>query len=221
MTLPREEVVDGLDEELTAFVTLLRSLAPEEWTAPTRCEGWTVADVAAHVTGQLSDIVHGRFDRLRAPGAIDDQVAERRGRSVTEVADELAEAAKLGRDLLASFDDTAWSGPSPVAGRTVGHGVEGIAADAWVHADDIRAAIGRSADRSNRMRIALVHYVAVLEEQGWGPATLQLDGIERIDVAGGHEGRVVTGDPVAFVLAATGRLDPATLGLDESINVYG
>jgi hypothetical protein len=37
---------------------------------------------------------------------------------------------------------------------------------------------------------------------------------------GDGSGRRVTGDPHQFVLVATGRADPATLGLDESVNVY-
>ena len=32
--------------------------------------------------------------------------------------------------------------------------------------------------------------------------------------------RRVTGDPLSFVLAATGRADPAVLGLDPTVNVY-
>jgi hypothetical protein len=31
----------------------------------------------------------------------------------------------------------------------------------------------------------------------------------------------LTGDPLPFVLAATGRSDPAALGLDPSVNIYG
>ena len=31
----------------------------------------------------------------------------------------------------------------------------------------------------------------------------------------------VTGDRLAFVLAATGRSDPVALGLDPSVNIYG
>ena len=30
----------------------------------------------------------------------------------------------------------------------------------------------------------------------------------------------MTGDPLAFVLAATGHADPAPLGLDETVNIY-
>jgi hypothetical protein len=32
--------------------------------------------------------------------------------------------------------------------------------------------------------------------------------------------RRITGDPLAFVLAATGRADPEILGLDASVNVF-
>ena len=38
-------------------------------------------------------------------------------------------------------------------------------------------------------------------------------------VSGGG-GQRVTGDPLEFVLAATGRTDPGALGLDETVNVY-
>jgi hypothetical protein len=33
-------------------------------------------------------------------------------------------------------------------------------------------------------------------------------------------GRLVTGDPMAFILAATGRTNPATIGQDGTVNVY-
>jgi hypothetical protein len=49
---------------------------------------------------------------------------------------------------------------------------------------------------------------------------LQLDGVGSFDVSGGG-GQRVTGDPLTFVLIATGRADPSALGLDPSVNVYG
>jgi hypothetical protein len=45
-----------------------------------------------------------------------------------------------------------------------------------------------------------------------------LDGIESFDVSGG--GQTISGDPLAFVLAGTGRGDPAAIGLDETVNIY-
>jgi uncharacterized protein (TIGR03083 family) len=36
-------------EERTDLVSFLRTLAPEDWEAPSLCEGWRVRDVAAHL----------------------------------------------------------------------------------------------------------------------------------------------------------------------------
>jgi hypothetical protein len=59
----------------------------------------------------------------------------------------------------------------------------------------------------------------VLTDQGWGPAVLRFDGYDEFPVSGGGD-RVVDGDPYTFVLAATGRVDPATIGLDPAANIY-
>lgn len=220
MSLPREEIANGLVDELTRFAALVRSLSPDEWTSPTRCDGWTVADVAGHVTGQFVDALSGRVDGLGSPEVTAREVEERRGRSPAEIADELEQAVKLGADLLPTFDAAAWSGPAPGApDLTLGEGIEALWTDAWVHGDDIRAAIGRPSERSSGLRGSVFHYAELAGRSGWGPATLQLDGTERIDVRGGG-GTIVEGDPLDFVLVATGRRDPATLGLDETVNVY-
>ncbi len=89
MTLARTEVVPGYQQELADFVELLRSLDADEWERPTRCEGWRVADAAAHVNGTLVDIVNGKLDSLTAPETLERHVEERRGRSAGELADEL------------------------------------------------------------------------------------------------------------------------------------
>jgi hypothetical protein len=46
---------------------------------------------------------------------------------------------------------------------------------------------------------------------------MALDGMERIEIGGG--GPEITGDPLEFVLAATGRRDPCLHGFDPTINV--
>jgi hypothetical protein len=53
---------------------------------------------------------------------------------------------------------------------------------------------------------------------GWGPATVALDGLEEMQIRGG--GERITGDALPFLLAATGRIDPAQLGLDDRVNIY-
>ena len=120
--------------------------------------------------------------------------------------------------LLEILPAESWDGPSPDGRFTLGFAVEAMWYDAYVHGHDIRAATGRPVDRGAGLRCAVHHLVGYLETRGWQPTTLQLDGLEPIDINGG--GQVVTGDPLQFVLVATGRADAASLGLDPSVNVY-
>jgi uncharacterized protein (TIGR03083 family) len=219
MTLPRDEVVPGLLTELADFEALVRSLEAADLQAPSRCTGWTAGDVAAHVIGQFADVTAGRFDGLGTPEVTARQVDERRGRSSGELADELAASRKLAVDILAVFDDAAWGGPSPAGTGTLGDGVEALWFDAWLHADDIRDAVGRPPEDGPGSRASVSHIALMLTEQGYRPATLALDGHEEYPVSGG--GPAITGDAVQFVLVATGRADPATIGLDETVNIYG
>jgi uncharacterized protein (TIGR03083 family) len=212
--------VAGMTAEYLAFADLLSGLSADEWERPSRCAGWRVADIAGHVAGQLADVVNLRLDGLGTPEVTDREVAERRGRGPSALADELTGSVKLATDLASTFDDAAWAGPLPGgAGGTIGAGVEALWFDTFVHADDIRDALGWPSVRSDALRASLSHVAQVLTDRGWGPAELRFDGYETFPVSGGG-GRSVTGDPLVFVLAATGRIDPAHAGLDPSANIY-
>jgi uncharacterized protein (TIGR03083 family) len=224
MTLPRTDVITGLLEELERFRGLVESLSPAEWGRPSRCVGWTVGDVAGHVVGGMADVAALRLEGLGTPEVTERQVAQRRGRTPGEIADELGATVKATADLLSVFDDTAWAMPSPGGfDFTLGEGVEALWHDAWLHADDIRSAVGRPSDRGGGMTASISHIADVLTREGWGPAVLALDGLPEFPVSGGGNGTGgsrFTGDPYAFVLAATGRADPGTAGLDERANIY-
>lgn len=221
MTLPRTEVTTGMIAEYERFAELVRSLSDDEWQRPSRCEGWRVADVAAHVAGILDDVVHFRLDDIGSPESVQRQVDQRRSYSPAELADEMENNRKLGIDLVDSFTDEAWDGPSPAPGiPSVGFGVEGLWYDTYVHAEDILAAVGRPPPRTpESLRASVSHLAQLLADQAHDPATLALDGLEEFPVSGGG-GQRITGDPHQFVLVATGRAAPASLGLDERINVY-
>ena len=221
--IPRAEVQAGFPLELLAFSELVRSLDETALARPTRCQGWTVGNVAAHVAGSMADVVSGRLEDAGSPEWTGRQVHERQGRSGAELSDEIAGAAKTSADLLAAFDDAAWNGPAPagVTG-TLGDGVLALWYDTFLHADDIRDAVGIGTVDGPGRRAAVHHVADVLTTQQWGPAVLSLDGLEEIAIGGGDgaPARHIKGDPMAFLLVATGRKDAATLDLDPSVNIY-
>jgi uncharacterized protein (TIGR03083 family) len=219
-TLDRTEISAGFLAELDNFGELLRSLQPADLDAPTRCAGWTVQDVAGHMVGQVTDVVNGRLDGLGTPEVTDREAKERAGRSAEQLADELVEGRAGVAALADAVDDAAWNAPvgSDFEG-TLGEGVLALWFDGYLHADDIRDAVGAPSLRGDGLR-GSIHWVAVdLARRGWGPATLALDGVDVVEVGGG--GEKITGDPHEFLLVATGRADPSPLGLDNSVNIFG
>ena len=104
------------------------------------------------------------------------------------------------------LDDDAWNGPSPIPDLSLGDGVLTLWYDTYVHADDIRDAIGAPSDRGAGLGASVAYLARELTTRGWGPATLTLDDVPAQAVGTG--GPTVTGDPLEFVLAATGRRDP-------------
>lgn len=71
------ERVEVLRQEAAAFKERVAALTPEDWERPSACDGWSVADVVAHLSGQDFVLNVGRGlqgDHSPLPGAV--QVAE-------------------------------------------------------------------------------------------------------------------------------------------------
>ncbi|SEG09169.1 TIGR03083 family protein [Thermomonospora echinospora] len=211
----RDQVVRGLADEHATFAALVAPLSEEQWRAPTRCSGWQVCDVAAHVAANAVESVDGTIGG-RSP---DEQARALRGSTPKEIADLLSTASGRLRGFLERLDDDTWHAPSPVAARTIGNGILTLWYDTFVHHNDISAALGRPHDTTGPGLTASVYWlVQELSRLERGPLTLDLDGLPPRRVGTG--GPTVTGDPMRFVLAASGRTDPTALGLDESVNVH-
>ena len=164
-----------------------------------------VRDVAAHVIGTIVWITQGRLADLADPAHTQVQADERAGRSPGELADELTAALPAAQGLMDAFPEEAWSQPVGDGFEgSLADGIEALWYDAYVHADDIRAALGALTEAGPGLRCAVQHVAAFLPAAGFGPATVKLDGFDPIDV-GGAGGPEVSGDPHQFVLAATGR----------------
>jgi uncharacterized protein (TIGR03083 family) len=174
-----------------------------------------VGDVARHVVGTATDVANG----VVGTHTPDEEVAERKGRTAAEIADELQTAAVTLRNMASIINDDVWNGPSPVPDLTMRQGILTLIYDLYVHSDDIRTAAGMPPAGAGLGLDASVEYLAEqLGERGWGPATLALDGMEKVDI--GNGGNPITGDAKQFVLVACGRDDPSTIGLDETVNIY-
>ena len=221
MTLARSVVVPGMLTEYGAFADLLSDLSPEQWETPSRCDGWRVADVAAHVVGQLTDVTALRLDGLGTAEVTARQVDERRGRTAAELEDELRTSAKAAAALAEAFDDDAFNAEGPQGnGQTLGAGLEALWFDTYLHADDILSALGRSTTTREGLAPSVSHISDVLTGEGAVPATIRLGGLDEFVVSGGDGARVIEGDPMQFILVSTGRADPAGMGLGPEINIY-
>jgi uncharacterized protein (TIGR03083 family) len=200
MVLSRQIVSEGLLDELDRFGELTGGLSEQQWATPSRCQGWTVGDVAAHLVGTMADIAAGRLDGLGTPEVTQREVDERRGKSPEDLAAECAEVRAATARLLPAFDDAAWDGPAPGGyDGTLGEAVEALWYDAYVHADDIRAALGMATVPGPGLGAATSHVLNHLEKLGWS-------------------GEIPDGNGAAhqFVLAATGRVDRP----DSLPNIY-
>jgi len=193
MTLARSVVVPGMISEYGEFAALLDSLSDGQWETASRCEGWRVAR----------------------------QVDERRGSSAHDLAAELRTATKTAGELAEGFDDAAYAAEGPQGnGQTLGFGLESLWFDTYLHADDIRTAVGQATTSRRGLAPSVSHITQVLSQQAWTPAIIRLTDMDEFQVSGGDPDMLVSGDPMQFILVSTGRADPGTMGLDPAVNIY-
>ena len=60
----------AIDAQRVRTADLLEGLTPKEWNRPSLCDGWTVRDVAAHLTLQQMTIMSVLLAALRHPGGV-------------------------------------------------------------------------------------------------------------------------------------------------------
>jgi uncharacterized protein (TIGR03083 family) len=219
MELTRTEIIAGMLDEYRSFAELVGSLDEAAWAKASRCDGFDVRDVAGHVIGLAEDVVAG------VPGS---RTAEQEAASVRDDAPEVAasrlrSALEALGGLAAALDtDEVWDGPSGLPDLSMGDGVLTLWYDTYVHGDDIRAAIGLPPATGPGLRAAVRYLEKTLTDRGWGPAHLRFtdqdDDFGELVV--GTAATTLPVDALEFVLAATGRVDPTSLGLHEDVNIY-
>jgi uncharacterized protein (TIGR03083 family) len=152
--------------ERLGLVELLETLGPDDWTAPSLCEGWTVQDVAAHLAWSPSlTALEAVALALRAGFRInrlnDDNARRWSARGPEAIVDQLRTDAE--QDLRAP-------GTSEVMALT----------DAVCHGIDIRRPLGRPAQTNVEAFPVVADFLAGTR---W-PGTVVMGGSARARVAG-------------------------------------
>jgi uncharacterized protein (TIGR03083 family) len=132
VALDRDEVWKTIDRERLRLAELLEGLAQEEWQRPSLCTGWTVRDVAAHLTLQQVGLVEALSMFIRARGNVN--------RGIYESACRRA-AARSTEQLIAEIRGMAGS-----RRHNAGLTYQETLIDILVHGQDIAIPLGRRHD---------------------------------------------------------------------------
>jgi uncharacterized protein (TIGR03083 family) len=157
------------------FEALLGDLGEEEWNAPSRCRGWTVHDVAAHLVGvntfwsaSLAAGLAGRptrilgtFDPVETPELM---VAQMRGQTRDEVLDQLAQTTEAFLSALGKLDGDGWLmlAEAPPGHLPIRLMVQHALWDCWIHERDIAIPLGVATPvEPDEVRSCLVYAAAL------------------------------------------------------------
>lgn len=204
-----DAIVAALAEQHAELAGMLDGLDERDWQRPSRCDGWTVADVVLHLaqtnemaigsaTGRFAKTLSELTDGLGRAGSIDDgadqMVARDRGQPGDTVrARWQASSARL-REVLAATDPHArvtWVA-GELSARTL---ATTRLAETWIHTGDVAFGFGIEREPADRL---------------WHIARLAW---RTLPYAFGREGRTMTG-PVAFSLVGP-RGDAWSFGGDD------
>ena len=207
----RNGLIDAFDHCVQSIIDLGMSCRDEDFDLPTECPGWTVKDQIAHVVGSeksfaglprpdvhVPDYPHVRSDFARL---VEQDVESRRAVPGREVVAELAEyhperVAAL-RESDADLDTVigGFFGPETTFGQHLHRRI----VDAWVHEQDLRAALDRPGDLdSAAAALFTADVLAALPRVAARVAGIEPGHAVVLDVSGpvvARDGvRIVTGD---------------------------
>ncbi|MCD1144718.1 maleylpyruvate isomerase family mycothiol-dependent enzyme [Kocuria sp. LUK] len=74
--MDENELWAAIDDQRLRTAELLERLTPEQWARPSLCAGWTVRDVAAHLTLQQMGPAQALRSALRHPGGVNRMIRE-------------------------------------------------------------------------------------------------------------------------------------------------
>ena len=175
LDLPLGDPAVPLMRQRRRLASLLGELDDEQWAAPSRCEGWSVQDVVAHLVSvnqfwafSIGAALGGEPTRFLAtfdPVTTTVELVEAvRSQSPSEVLDRFVETNEAIADAVAELDDDGWS---TIAEAPPGHvPLRAVALhalwDAWIHERDIVLPLGLTPVEEPDEIAGCLGYVAAL-----------------------------------------------------------
>jgi uncharacterized protein (TIGR03084 family) len=228
-----DAVVGDLAAQQAELTGLLDGLADTGWHAPTRCDGWDVADVVLHlaqtnelalgsITGRFATVAAALSEGLAPATSIDDGAALMVARQRGQPNDELCRRWSAGASrLVAAFDAMDLSRRVPwVAGELSARSLATTRlAETWIHTGDVADALAVTLPATGRLwqiaRLAWRTLPYAFESAGRtmaGPVAFRLvapDGeVWEFGVEDGAD-TVITGPAVELCAVAARRADPS------------
>ncbi|GAA5046769.1 maleylpyruvate isomerase family mycothiol-dependent enzyme [Streptomyces similanensis] len=186
--------------ERDALLPLLRSRPAADFARPAAaCPGWTVRDVLAHCSSALTRVVENRFEKgVFSPESNDRDIAERADWPNGRVLDELERGMTEAGEVIARS----------------GGALDVLALGEWVHAGDVRDALGEpGAYAGAGLVYALPLLARFSRERGRRPVHADLDDVDEPlrlgDVSGERPPARYIGDAATLVRLCAGRPLPA------------
>ncbi|MFE8956194.1 maleylpyruvate isomerase family mycothiol-dependent enzyme [Streptomyces althioticus] len=206
-----------LGVERDALLPLLRARGDGDFALPvTACPGWTVRDLLAHCSAALSRVVESRYEKdVFSPASNQRDIDERSGRTHAEILDEL---------------DRGMTEAGPVIAKAGGR-LDAVALGEWVHAGDVRVALGEpGAYAGSGLPLALRLLAQVTGARGHVPLHADLDDVDepvRLGDASGERppARFIGDGPTLVRLYAGRPVDGGSyelVGVDAAqLNIFG
>jgi len=179
---PIISITGALDDQLTPlsrqrrrFESMLVGLSVGDWGSASRCRGWTVQDVVAHMVGVnafwFASVRAGlagqptrflaAFDPVETPALM---VAQMRELTPSEVLSQLTQSNDAFLDVLSRLDDGGWemlaeAPPGHLPIRLVAHHALW---DCWIHERDIALPLGLTPPTESDEVRSCLSYVCAL-----------------------------------------------------------
>jgi uncharacterized protein (TIGR03083 family) len=223
---PPDAVGVPLVRQRRRFAAVLSSLSPAQWETPSRCEGWRVQDVVAHLAGvdrfwnlMIESGLAGTptrfladFDPKATPASLVDAV---RTASPQETLAALLEASGKLCATVESLSHDGWLaiGESPAGHVTMTTLAHHALWDCWVHERDVLVPLGMAQDEQPDEIVASLRYAAALAPMFCLQAGRDRTGTLAVDVTRpdarfvvtvDDHVRVTSGDPPPSALVLTG-----------------